>query len=110
LYRSRALGFSFAFMAFAGAVGCVDRRPVGALRDGPRECMELATACEGPAEALGQPYQDCYEAGESKVSNACINVYYDCIERCRAAQDSLPAGGQGGAGGESGSDAGAGGR
>ena len=93
--------------------GCASERPVTALRDGPRECAELERNCQAPAEALGDPYRHCYETGKSKVSNACINYYYDCIDSCREASANLPEGGQGGEGGEGGagarSSAGAGG-
>lgn len=94
---------------------CVTERPVTALRDGPRECLELERMCKAPAAAFGEPYQHCYETGQSKVSNACINYYYDCIDSCRAASENIGHGGQGGEsggtnGGESGaSGAGAGG-
>jgi hypothetical protein len=86
---------------------CQNARPVTALRDGPRECLELERGCKAPAEAFGEPYLHCYETGTSKVSNACINYYYDCIDACRAASETIGSGGQGGesgatSGGESG--------
>jgi hypothetical protein len=88
------------------APACQQDRPLTALRDGPRECTELERNCEAPAAALGEPYQHCYETGKAKVPNACINYYYDCIDQCREASETLGAGGQsgasgGGAGGES---------
>jgi len=98
------------FVALLGALplvpACENDRPLTALRDGPRECLELEHVCEAPAEAFGDPYVHCYETGKSKVSNACINYYYDCIDSCRAAAQDLPEGGQGGGGGQSGAGAG----
>ena len=84
------------------APGCQQDRPLTALRDGPRECVELERQCQAPAEALGEPYQHCYETGKAKVSNACINYYYDCIDQCREASETLGSGGQSGASGASG--------
>jgi hypothetical protein len=81
------------------APGCQQDRPLTALRDGPRECVELERNCEAPAAALGEPYQHCYETGKAAVANACINYYFDCIEQCREASENLGAGGQGGIGG-----------
>lgn len=94
---------------------CQNDRPVTALRDGPRECLELVRWCKAPADAFGEPYLHCYETGQSKAGNACINYYYDCIDSCRAASENVGQAGQGGesgakSGGESGaSGAGAGG-
>lgn len=72
------------------------------LRDGLAECAELASECEAPADQLGEPYQTCYDTGASKVKNACINRYYDCIDACRAANRNLGSGGAAGANGDSG--------
>jgi len=94
------------FMPLLGSLwfapGCQQDRPLTALRDGPRECVELERQCQAPAEALGEPYEHCYETGKAKVSNACINYYFDCIDQCREASENLGAGGQGGASGASG--------
>lgn len=86
------------------APGCQSDRPLTALRDGPRECEELERDCKAPAEALGEPYQHCYETGQAKIANACINYYYDCIDQCRDASEGLEAGGSSGAGGAGTSD------
>ena len=85
---------------------CENARPVTALRDGPRECLELERACKAPAGALGEPYQHCYDTGKSKVANACINYYFDCIDSCRTASENLGQAGQGGEGGAAGAGAG----
>ena len=72
------------------------------LRDGLAECAELASECKDPAEQLGEPYQTCYDTGVSKVKNACINRYYDCIDACRAANQNLGSGGAAGSSGDAG--------
>jgi len=90
------------------APACVTDRPVTALRDGPRECVELERRCKAPADAFGEPYLHCYETGKAKVSNACINYYYDCIDSCRAASGNIGQAGQGGEGGAAGANANAG--
>lgn len=94
------------FVVFLAALplvpACASERPVTALRDGPRECLELERNCQAPAEAFGDPYVHCYETGKAKVPNACINYYYDCIDSCREASATLPEGGQGGEGGQAG--------
>ncbi len=84
------------------AVGCIDQRPVGPLRDGPAECKELVLLCKEPAERLGEPYRNCYETGLEKVGNACLPIYYDCVDQCREAAEQLGAAGQGGQGGQGG--------
>jgi hypothetical protein len=86
----------------AGANGCSDRRPVTPIRNGLAECAELESTCEAPARDLGEPYRTCYETGASKVKNACINRYYDCIDACRTANDPLAPGGAGGTDGAGG--------
>jgi len=73
------------------------------LRDGLAECAELARECQRPAQELGEPYRTCYETGASKVKNACINRYYDCIDTCRAANETFGPGGAAGTSGEAGS-------
>lgn len=84
------------------AVACNDRRPVTQLRDALAECAELESECKAPAAELGEPYQTCYDTGASKVKNACLNRYYDCIDACRAANQNLGSGGAAGATGEAG--------
>jgi hypothetical protein len=84
------------------APGCDSSRPVAPLRDGPAECADLAASCKAPAEALGEPYVSCYKTGKAKINNACINVYYDCIDECRAAEVGLPDGGMAGGSGAAG--------
>jgi len=79
--------------------GCEQDHPLTALRDGPRECAELEQTCEAPAAAYGEPFQHCYETGKSKVSNACINYYFDCMDECRFITENPPSEGQGGAAG-----------
>jgi hypothetical protein len=81
----------------AGANGCSDRRPVTPIRNGLAECAELERTCEAPARDLGEPYRTCYETGASKVKNACINRYYDCIDACRSANETGGGGGEAGA-------------
>ncbi|HEV8551580.1 MAG TPA: hypothetical protein VGQ57_21175 [Polyangiaceae bacterium] len=95
-----------ALCALNALVACDASRPVAPLRDGPAECAELEATCRVPAEALGESYRDCYQAGKSKISNACINYYDGCIDKCRAANEALGGGagaaGAAGAAGESG--------
>lgn len=97
------------FASLLLAPACAETHPITALRDGPRECAELELNCKAPAEVYGEPYQHCYETGQAKVSNACINYYFDCIDQCRDASENLGPGGYGGGGagtsGESGAPA-----
>lgn len=99
--------FLLGIAGFPLAPACENHHPIAPLRDGKVACEELVKYCADPAEALGEPYQACYETGEDKVGNACLNTYYDCIDACKAASDELEA--EGGAGGES-STSGAGGQ
>lgn len=88
--------------AATGAVACNDRRPITQLRDALAECAELESECKDPADELGEPYRTCYDTGASRVKNACLNRYDDCIDACRAANRTLGSGGAAGATGEAG--------
>ena len=106
-YRTFRLLFAL-LLALPLAPACENHHPIAPLRDGATACEELVTYCEDPAAALGEPYQSCYETGDDGIGNACLDVYYDCIPKCRAALDELGAGGEGGAGGAGGQSGAAG--
>ena len=80
------------------APACANDTPLAPLEDGGVACREMADNCALPAERLGEPYQTCFETGSQGVPNACLQSYYDCVPKCRAALADLGAAGEGGAG------------
>jgi hypothetical protein len=94
-------GLSSLAVAVAPLIGaCENDVPVVPIPDGAAACEELVRYCEGPAAALGEPYQSCYDTGTQGDGDACLNVYDQCVTPCYDASMSLP--GNGGAAGQSG--------
>jgi hypothetical protein len=103
--------FMLGIAAMPLAPACENHHPIAPLRDGLAACEELEKYCELPGAELGEPYQTCYETGDNGNGNACLDTYYDCVPKCKAALDELEAeGGAGGEGGGAGESSGAGGQ
>jgi hypothetical protein len=82
--------------------GCEKETAVAS--DGSEECKELGSTCHEAGEALGGEYEECHIIGHVNDGPDCLQNYSRCIALCENAHF-----GEGGAGGEHGHEAGAGG-
>jgi hypothetical protein len=87
---------------------CQIKRPVGPLRDGDAACQSLVDVCAKPAAELGEPFQSCYQTGVNADGNECLSVYDTCLDACTYPPPPLGGGGEGGEAGQAGSSGAAG--